>query len=331
MVASYDLSGKNDDLHATRVGHYLFTSRLHEGGMGYIYSGVHVHLNRHVAIKTARRDTPNHKFLQKRLISEARYLAAVDHVNVVTVHDMGVSPTGLAYVVMELLDGTSLDKIIDRDGPLRVPLALQVVREIARGLAAFHAQDIICADVKPDNVMVVSGPLVGRGLSRTSWIKLIDLGAARQMQMLNPLAEAEPTMGTSWYMSPEAVLGQDLDERADIYSLAVLLYEAIVGRVPFLDHDDEEIFRMHLWETAPRLSDTRPDIRPSSLLDNLVAACLEKAPGARPCSMYELLDALDEADREWRDAHPPRPGSDDLSVVIPPLRAQMTDEKEFDR
>ncbi len=314
--------GRNDELHGTRVGHYMFTSRLHEGGMGYIYSGIHVHLQRHVAIKIARRDRPNRDFLQKQLVSEARYLAAVDHVNVVTVHDLGVSPEGLAYVVMELLDGTSLEKIIDRGGPLPVPVALQVVREVARGLAAFHEKGIVCADVKPDNVMVVSGPLVGRGLSRQSWTKLIDLGAARDIRRRHPLREVHPTLGTSWYMSPEAVLGQDLDERADIYSLTVLLYELLVGSVPFLADEDEDILRMHLWSPAPRLSSVAKNVKAGNRLERLVADGLAKAPGARPASMYEYLDTLDEADREWRRTHPVQPGAKDHTAAIPPLRSR---------
>ncbi len=317
-----ELAPKNDTLPGTRVGHYLFTSRLYEGGMGYIYSGVHVYLNRHVAIKVPRTDGANSTFLTKRLVSEARYLAEVDHVNVVTVHDLGLSEQGLAFLVMDLLDGVSLEKIIDNQGPLRVPVALHVVREAARGLAAFHEKEIVCADVKPDNVMVVSGPLVGRGLAHQSWIKLIDLGAARPMDPKAALRSTQPNMGTSWYMSPEAVLGQSLDGRADIYSLGVLLYEALVGRVPFLDHDDDEILRMHLWEPAPRLSTVCPDVREGSDLEALVAACLAKAPGSRPSSIYELLDELDDADRQWRADYRPPTDSEDPTAGIPPLRAQ---------
>lgn len=324
-------SPKTDELTGTRLGHYRVSTRLYEGGMGYVYTGVHVHLKRHVAVKVARSDVPNHRFLQERLISEARYLAMVDHVNVVTVHDLGVSESGRAYLVMELLDGTSLDKVIDQHGPLKIPTAIHVVREVARGLAAFHEKNIVCADVKPDNVMVVSGPLVGRSLDRRSWIKLIDLGAARKIErLLDPRRKPEPVMGTSWYMSPEAVLGMALDERADIYALGVLLYESIVGRVPFLSAQDEEIFRMHLWTPAPRLSSMVAAVEPESALDRLVATSLEKAPGARPSSMYEFLDLLDEADAEWRAAHPPRPESEDPTRHIPPLRPGRSLVKEND-
>jgi serine/threonine-protein kinase len=183
--------------------------------------------------------------------------------------------------------------------------------------------------VKPDNVMIVSGPLVGRSLNRRSWVKLIDLGAARKIErVLDPRRKPEPTMGTSWYMSPEAVLGMDLDERADIYSLGVLLYEAIVGRVPFVASQDEEIFRMHLWTPAPQLSSVTAAVSTGSPLEQLVARCLEKAPGARPSSMYEFLDLLDAADLAWRAEHPPRPESEDPTQHIPPLRPGRPDEKE---
>lgn len=331
MVTHSTTPPRSDALTGTRLGQYQVSTRLYEGGMGYVYTGVHVHLKRQVAIKIARRDVPNHAFLQKQLISEAQYLAMVDHVNVVTVHDLGILSGELAYLVMELLDGLSLDKIIDQRGPLKIPTAIHVIREVARGLAAFHEKEVVCADVKPDNVMVVSGPLVGRALNRRSWIKLIDLGAARKIErILDPRRAPEPVMGTSWYMSPEAVLGMDLDERADIYSLGVLLFESIVGRVPFLAAQDEEIFRMHLWTPAPRLSSMASEAEPNSALDRLVSACLEKAPGARPSSMYEFLDLLDQADTEWRAAHPPRPESEDPTQHIPPLRPGRSQREEND-
>lgn len=318
-----------ESLVGLQVGSYRFTSLLHSGGMGHVYSGVHIHLHRSVALKAARGDTKAaFGFLQRRLLVEARCLAAVDHPNVVTVHDFGVTHDGIAYVAMELLEGSSLDRIIDQRGPLPVPVALQIAREAARGLAAFHMEGVVCADVKPDNLMVVSGPLVGRSLERRAWVKLIDLGAARPIRQASMDAGPEQTLGTSWYMSPEAVLGMALDERADVYSLGILIYEMITGQVPYLSEDDREVMRQHLWEPPPPLSLLTPRVDPGSALEELCADCLSKAPDGRPSSMYELLDRLDEADLQWRRAHPRRPESDDLRGAIAPLRGRRTSSQE---
>lgn len=322
MVTLKNPHSEPEDLLGRQVGSYRFASLLHSGGMGHVYSGIHIYLHRSVALKTARSDTAaSFGNLQRRLLVEARCLAVVDHPNVVTVHDFGVSHDGIAYVAMELLEGLSLDRIIDQRGPLSVPAALHIARETARGLAAFHMESVVCADVKPDNLMVVSGPLVGRTLERRPWVKLIDLGAARPIRDSNVGAPPEVNFGTSWYMSPEAVLGYALDERADVYSLAILIFEMIVGRVPFSSGDDREVLKRHLWTPPPPLSKATPAVDPGSQLERLVEDCLSKAPGSRPCSMYELLDRLDDAELEWRRSHLPTPEQDDQPSAAAHFRA----------
>lgn len=290
-----------------RIGPYRLLSKLAAGGMGEVYVGYHEHLRRHVAIKVARGEGASFEFLQSQLTEEARSLGVVSHANVVTVFDFGYTDDGVAYLVMELLEGKGLHHIIDDSGSLPVPVAAQVARQVAEGLTAFHAESIVCADVKPDNVMVVAGPLVGRPLVEHPWIKLLDLGTARAVRQEGRMAADldKPILGTSWYMSPEAVLGLGLDERADVYSLGVLLHEMIVGQVPFLDDSDDAILNMHLWRQPQSLAAVLPGMAVGCQLDRLCRSCLSKSPAERPCSMEEFIDLLDDAVAEWALAHAP--------------------------
>ncbi len=280
------------------MGCYYLLSRLATGGMGEIHVGFHEHLKRHVAIKTARNNTRDFDFLQERLLQEAQALGSVNHPNVVTVFDYGFTENGVAFLVMELLEGLSLDKIVDKGGPLSLPVAAQIVRQVAEGLAALHGENIICADVKPDNVVVIGGPLVGLPLVERPWIKLIDLGAAcsgRAPDLACSAARDGPLLGTSWYMSPEAVLGLPLGAYSDVYSLTVMLYELIVGRVPFLHGDDATILNMHLWREPRPISEATSRVASGSKLERLIQTCFSKGPLDRPGSMQEFICLLDEA------------------------------------
>lgn len=290
-----------------RIGPYRLLSKLATGGMGEVYVGYHEHLRRHVAIKVARGEGASFDFMQSQLTEEARSLGAVSHPNVVTVFDFGYTDDGVAFIVMELLEGKGLHHIIDDGGSLPVVVAAQVARQVAEGLTAFHAESIVCADVKPDNVMVVAGPLVGRPLVEHPWIKLLDLGAARAVRQEGRMAADldKPILGTSWYMSPEAVLGLGLDERADVYSLGVLLHEMIVGQVPFLDESDDVILSMHLWRQPQSLARAMPGMAVGCQLDRLCRSCLSKSPMERPSSMYEFIDRLDDAVAEWASTQGP--------------------------
>jgi serine/threonine-protein kinase len=289
----------------TQVGNFTILSRLDRGGMGEVYIGYHRLFRRHVAVKLALEDPEDPEdpeYLRDRLLLEAVSLGAVSHPNVVTVHELGYTSQGRPYLVLELLGGQRLDRIMDSRGRLAMADVLPVVRQAALGLSAFHAAGIVCADVKPDNIMVVGGPLVGLARDCYPWIKLFDLGAARAVRDPRRLSEdtGDPLLGTTWYMSPEAVLGLALDERADIYSLGVLLFELITGTVPFRHRSDSAAMSMHLWAEPASVSAARR-VLPYSKLDLLVRSCLAKSPAERPRRMHDLIALLDEAWAEWEE------------------------------
>jgi len=268
--------------------------------MGDIYAAVHLQLNRHVALKVPRVDTPSADFNRRRLLAEAQFLARVAHANVVGVYDFAATNDHLEYLVMELLDGRSLDQILCKTPHLEIPHAIRVVREMARGLAAFHRAGIYHVDLKPENVMVVAGTLVNKPLEGENWVKLIDLGTAR-LTYEHTIDADLPLVGTPAYMSPEAILDRPVDGRADLYALGNVFFEIIAGQHPLSTEDDAEMLQAQVDCKPPPVSTLRPDIPTSGALEKLISDCLEKRPEKRPGSMVEFLGRLDQAQAQWRE------------------------------
>lgn len=288
-----------EDLIGRTMGNCRLTRHLSRGGMGDIYAADHLFLGRPVAIKLPRFDDDHLVFNQQQLLSEARSLALVSHPNVVGVYDMGLTEERMGYLVMELLDGNSMDQIMDRVPLFLFPTILHLTREVARAIAACHRAGIICADVKPDNIMVVHGPLVGRPAQGAVWTKIIDLGTARSIEdeAARARESSQTVIGTPAYMSPEMALGQPLDPRADIYSLGTLLFELVAGRPPFVDVDAEVVLEQHVYHPPPPLSDHREELTPNCAFEQLLNRCLAKDPEDRPASATGFLDELDRASR----------------------------------
>jgi len=282
------------------VGNYLVLAHLFTGGMGDIYAAVHLQLDRHVALKVPLVDSDAAEFNRRRLLAEAKLLARVTHANVVSVYDFAATDNELEYLVMELLDGHSLDEILAQTPRLEIPHAIRIVKETARGLAAFHRAGIYHVDVKPENMMVVTGPLVNKPPEGENWVKLIDLGTARLTY--EPAEDPElPHMGTPAYMAPEAILDRPVDGRADLYALGIVFYEILAGKHPHPSSDDTDMLQAQVDHRALPLSGSRSDIPPGSALERLIEDCLQKHPSRRPQSMLEFLSRLDEAEFEWRE------------------------------
>lgn len=306
-----------------RIGPIRIDHELDCGGMGEILCGVHEQLGRRVAVKMALPDHPDQKFLRDSLLREARALAEVSHRNVVTIFDLGELSDGTPFAVLELLQGFSLDRIIDSQGGLPPQVMLRISAEILAGMGAFHRKGFVMVDIKPDNVMVVDGPLTGRPSRRGPWIKLIDLGAVRVAR--DPMAaltvRLDCAVGSAWYMAPEAVMGMTLDVRSDLYSFGVLMYEMCAGRVPFIADTGDEVLDLHLYARAPRLSSVCDWVAPGGNLENLVHYCLNKSPEDRPPSaahVFKLLRAASKACAVTNrsPAVAPSPRIDDSPTII---------------
>jgi len=222
--------GSNDYTGLTLADKYHLTTLLGQGGMGAVYRGEHVVIGKKVAVKFLHADLAGNEEVVKRFYREAQAAAAIGHDSIIDVLDVGVSPNGEPYLVMEYLEGESLGDMLARTGPVDLAAALGVVEPALRALSAAHAKGIVHRDLKPDNIFVV------RQSSGPPKIKLIDFGISKFAEGGNAekLTQTGSVMGTPSYMAPEQARGASaLDHRADLYSMGVILYEMLTGKLPF--------------------------------------------------------------------------------------------------
>ena len=284
----------------TRVGHYEIQRPIGKGGMGEVYRAVDTRLGRTVAIKILTPGAQQDDDRLARFEQEARTVGALNHPNLLTLYDVG-RHDGAPYLVTELLTGMPLRTRLERDGALPVPEALRIAAEIARGLAAAHALDIVHRDIKPDNLFITTDQR----------IKILDFGVAKLQRALDKDAGKEANaalrdtaiempytvegavIGTPGYMSPEQLQGDPIDRRTDVFSLGVVLFEMLEGKRPFAAPTTIEESYAVLKQPAPGLT-----IAVSPAIDRLIKRCLEKTPDARFQSASDLAFALAALDLE---------------------------------
>lgn len=209
-----------------RLQQYEVLEVVGRGGMGIVLKALDTKLNRVVAVKVLAPDVAPNATTRRRFLREARAAAAISHDHVVTIHAVEVNerPTGnLPYLVMEFIDGMSLQEVIDQEGHLELQEVLRIGRQVAAGLAAAHEQGLIHRDVKPANILLQNG---------VQRVQITDFGLARAVDDVGMTKTGEVT-GTPQYMSPEQALGQPADARSDLFSLGSVLYAMCTGRSPF--------------------------------------------------------------------------------------------------
>jgi predicted Ser/Thr protein kinase len=285
------------DFQAALAGRYSLERELGRGGMGIVYLARDMRLERVVAIKLLPPDRARDAAARERFVREARMAAQLSHPHIIPIH--AVEETGdFVFFVMSFVDGETLGARVRRDGALKAADAARILREVAWALAYAHGQGVVHRDVKPDNILLERGS--GRAL-------VADFGIARSVQAPALSGEHE-LIGTSEYMSPEQAGGETLDGRSDLYSLGVVGYYALSGRLPFTSPTVAALLAQHLSKTPPPLEVPGA---PGSLIA-AVERCLQKAPAARFQSGEELAAALGTA----LDARRDRPG---------PLRAFLAE------
>lgn len=271
------------------IGSYRVVGKLGEGGMGVVYVAEHQLLGRRAAIKVLLPAMSANQQVVTRFFNEARAVTAIADPGIVQVFDFGFQPDGSAYIVMELLEGETLDARLRRRGPFSVADSLRLIRQVATSLAAAHARGVVHRDLKPDNVFVTGDPAVTGGERP----KILDFGIAK-LSGDDPgrhMTQTGMLIGTPVYMSPEQCRGAgNIDHRSDLYSLGCVLFTMIAGRPPFDQGGSGEVIAAHLKETPPLLSQLVPGI--PAELDTLLARCLAKDAADRPQSALELADAL---------------------------------------
>ncbi len=277
-------------------GRYRLDAEIGRGGMGIVYRARDTLLDRPIAVKLLLASGLGTQG-RARLLREAQAAAGLNHPNIVTVHDVGEadaapSDEGVPFVVMELVEGTSLH---DRR-PESLEETVAIARQVCAALEHAHARGIVHRDLKPENVLLAA-----------STAKLVDFGLARSTA--SRLTTEGAVAGTLFYLAPELALGQAYDGRADLYALGVMLYELTTGRLPFLADDPVAVISQHLHAPAvpPRARDG--GIPPA--LDALILRLLSKDPQERPVSATEVRRALEAPDILDREAAPAR----ELSVI----------------
>jgi serine/threonine-protein kinase len=269
-----------------RFAGYEVHELLGKGGMASVYRGVHVLLQRAVAIKFLHGGVAAGEAGQRRFLREARLVAKLSHPNIVTVFDFGQLDDGTYYQASELVPGVTLREHL-RGGPLAPARALDFARQLAEGLASAHAVGVIHRDLKPSNVMVVPDPALAGGLR----LKLLDFGIAKSLSTSSQITEIGAWIGTPGYMAPEQCRGLgEVGPATDIYSLGVVLYVMLCGAPPFTASDSGGLLDLHLRAPPPRPSE-RCGCSPA--LDALVLRCMAKTPSERPPSMAAVIAAID--------------------------------------
>ncbi len=257
---------------------YRLDAVIGEGGMGVVFRATHVLIGKQFAVKVLRREHLDSPEVLQRFLLEARVASSLKHPNVVDIIDFGELPTGGAYYAMELLEGRSLAQAIDTDGAFAPLAAGMIAIQITQGLAAAHAQGVVHRDLKPDNVFLCTPR---RGETHPT-AKLVDFGIARVGPRRITVMGA--VLGTPEYMSPEMAMGLDVDARADLYALGVLLFEMLTGTVPFYHREVAQTLEMHLRAPRPTLASRRPELARLVRTGELVQSLLSVEPSQRPAN-----------------------------------------------
>ena len=258
---------------------YEIIDKVGSGGMADVYKARDQRLNRFVAIKVLKPEYSSDKSFVNKFRAEAQSAAGLSHPNIVNVYDVG-DDSGLHYIVMELVEGITLKRFIERKGKLEVKEAVGIGIQIAQGMEAAHDNHIIHRDIKPQNIII----------SRDGKVKVTDFGIAKATNSNTITSNA---MGSVHYLSPEQARGGYSDEKSDIYSLGVTLYEMLSGKVPFAGDNTVSVALLHIQGEAMPLRELDPEIPVS--IDKIVQKCMQKRPERRYHSASELISDLKRA------------------------------------
>ena len=300
------------------MGKYDIIDVIGHGGMGVVYKGRQVLMDRTVAIKMLQSQHIADSMSVKRFHQEGKAASKMNHPHVITVYDFGVTPTsGQPFIVMDYLLGTDLSQIIKEEGQLGVERSLKILAQSTDALDHAHRMRVIHRDLKPSNIMLIDYE------DEKDYVKVVDFGVAKlisaggEQQRLTQMGEV---CGSPVYMSPEQCQGLELDSRSDIYSMGIVIYETLTGRLPILGKTMVETMSKHITEPPPRFTEVRPDLYIPERLEAVVFKALAKDRDDRHQSMAELTRDLETAI--------PRAGKSQVLRTDFPTMPQSEDDKK---
>ncbi len=307
-VSEYDrLVGETLD------GRYYIKSKLGEGGMGVVFEARHAVIERPLAIKVLKREATRDTATIQRFVQEAKASSRIGHPNIVEVTDFGTTPDGLTYSVMELVDGTTLSKVIKTEAPLPPVRAVRITTQIARALDAAHGKGIVHRDLKPENVFLIDRD------GRPDFVKIVDFGIAKVQPIEGKgladgprLTRTGAVFGTPEYMAPEQAAGRsDTDRRVDIYALGIILYQMLTGKVPHKGGSMVRTIAMQMLDPITPPTKVNPELAISPAFEAIIMKALAKNRDERFASMNELIAALEGLHDELVASNP--------TISLPPL------------
>lgn len=288
-------------------GRYRLIAQQGSGGMAVIYKGIDQELGRTVAVKTLRPSLIEDPSFLARFRNEARSVANLTHPNIVTVYDVG-SDGRAHFIVMEFIEGQDLKKIIKAEAPLTIDRAVMLAVQICAGIGFAHRAGLVHADVKPQNILV----------TRDDTVKVTDFGIAQAFTDSTPGERQSVVWGSPHYFSPEQARGEKPTPAADVYSIGIVLFEMLSGRLPYSGQNQQELALAHIREMVPNVRDFMPTI-PDAL-----ASIVQRAMSKDPSQRYRGADQLGSVLSAFRDKGPTVPGPSRPIQTVPPPSPSMT-------
>lgn len=296
------------------MGKYDIIDVIGHGGMGVVYKGRQVLMERTVAIKMLQSQHIADSQSVQRFLREGKASCRMNHPNIITVYDFGITPqSGQPFIVMDYLQGISLSDLIKQDGQVSVERSIKILTQATDALDHAHRAGVIHRDLKPSNIMLIEYE------DEKDFVKIVDFGVAQligaggEQQRLTQMGEV---CGSPVYMSPEQCQGLELDVRSDIYSMGIVIYETLTGRLPLIGKTMVETMSKHISEMPPRFSESRPDLYIPERLEAVIWKAMAKDPASRHQSMAELCRDLETAipkpgkSQVLRTDFPTMPGSE---------------------